>query len=117
MIKSRIEKIEKNFPINDRPYRKFTDEQISLAIKKLYCSIYKKIKNGSVAQEFKALFIENPTALELIGQDRAGSTEALALFEKQRDWEMRYEEKSDIKDEIFDRYTQLIRSYKFLKSL
>jgi hypothetical protein len=117
MIKSRITKIEKSIPVNNRPYKNLSSVQLAELARKLRISIYKKIKNPNVANEYKTLFIDNPTSFEMMRQTDKTPKEMLVLLEKQRDCDVKYETSETRKDRVLEQYEKIIKSYKFFKGL
>lgn len=117
MIKSRIIKIEKSIPVNNRPFRDISDTQLVNLALRLRLAIHKRIKNEGVAREYKELFIDSPTMFEMLSQTDKTHKEMLDLLERQRNWEIEHEKSQEQKDKIAEQYEKHVKAYKFFKKI
>ncbi len=117
MIKSRIIKIEKSIPTNDRPLRELSNVQLANTALKLRLVIYKRMNGENTMREYKELFIDNPTMFEMLDQTDKTHSEMLVLLGKQKEWEINHEKSQELKDEIAEQYDKIIKAYKFFKKV
>lgn len=117
MIKSKIEKLEKSIPVNNRPYRNLSSAQLSELARKLRISIYEKIKDPNAADEFKTLFLDSPTSFEMMRQTDKTPEEMLVLLEKQREWDINFTTAETDKEKTIEQYEKIIKAYKDFKHL
>lgn len=117
MIKSRIEKIEKSIPVNNRPYRNLSSAELAEYARKLRIKLYGSLKDPNMANEFKMLFLDNPTSFEMMSQTIKTPEEMLILLAKQRDWDINFNKSETNKEKVAEQYEKLIKAYKFFKKL
>lgn len=116
-MESRIKKIEKSIPVNNRPFRNLSEAQLVELSLRLRRSIYQRIKNEDEANEYRELFLDNPTIFEMLRQTEKTNDEMLGLLAKQRDWEIKHEERQDIKEKLLEEYEQMVKAYRFFKKV
>jgi len=117
MIKSKIEKLEKSIPVNNRPYRNLSSAQLAECARTLRIKLYGTLKDPNVASEFKMLFLDNPTSFEMMNQTNKTPEEMLILLGKQRDWDVNFNKSETNKEKVAEQYEKLIKAYKFFKKL
>jgi len=118
MLITRIKKLEESIPIRSDPYDKFSDSELREAALTLRQFLHSTIKDRNLAQEYKELFIDNPTFFEMITQTEKTNEEMLVLLEKQRDWEIEHAElQKTNKEEVAEQYETVIKQFKFFKKI
>lgn len=118
MLISRIKKIEENILIRDDPFDKFSDSELDEAALTLRHFVHSTIKDKDLAQEYKKLFIDNPTFFEMMTQTEKTNEEMLALLGRQRDWEIEHAELQKVdKEEVAEQYETVIKQFKFFRKL
>lgn len=114
MIKSRIQKLEKNLPIDSNPLKKFSNSQIDELYEKLKFDVYEEMVDRKAAQEFKSIFIDLPNPLKLTNREDIEPKKALEILQKRRDWDLSQENTREGKERVLNLYAKSREIFKFL---
>jgi hypothetical protein len=118
MLISRIKKLEKSIPMNNRPLKEVSDAQLREDALTLRLYLHSIIEDKETAREYKELFIDSPTLFEMMTQTEKTDEEMLVLLVKQRDWEIKHAELQEMKEEdVAEQYETIIKKFKFFKKL